>query len=725
MEAITTTSTLWDILENSKIVIPTFQRDYAQGRSGKEDLRKKFLKEIKEALSSGKKELLLDFVYGTKIDDTIYPLDGQQRLTTLWVLMWYATYYTSDEKAREERINRLKKFTYETRPSSKNFLEWLCDDLLRTENSNNSNQSLSDYIQSQNGFYSGWKQDPTVQSILRMLSGTTIKNKKDGKTKQLDDGIEQVFNDAPESLNRLFEETCPIKFYHLNLLGIKHPDNLYIKMNARGEQLTGFENFKADLVDFMSKNKEDELKEYVTLNNYKYILKKWDIDWTNLFWEIRGKSNSVDDLFFTFIKRFLLNQYIVNTDKVDKEDEISKLLYENEQKGYTSFELYEQLIKKENIVSLVKVLDNLKGIIIDLPLLSSQGYASFLPHYGDDRETVKSASFQERVLMYGICLYLQEEKSQNNFGRWLRVLVNLVYYNEISSFKEYESRIRFIKKVEESLGKNLGDVYSDEAISNLEKLAKEADTENYIQLKEEVEKIRIIGNNPQFEETLKNLESLWIFSGRIDCLLQKDLLEKEKLFEKLSELIGEEKRKYLCNSDNLIRFFQTILAKKAAENDKFPEGLKINDEHDNFRKILNNELKESLQVVLTEVLSENIPLDEIINKLDEIINKYEYSEGDWKYALIKDKSLWKYSYGKFGKHFADGYEVYLYKGTNRNPADIPLTAYSNFINKKYQENGKFPKNIEYQKDQEKWMVCYDNGECVEFRPYHESNSVII
>ena len=350
-------------------------------------------------------------------------------------------------------------------------------------------------------------------------------------------------------------------------------------------------------------------------------------------------------------------------------------------------------------------------------LLKEEGRASFLPQYGDDKETVKSASFQERVLMYGICLYLQEEKSQNNFNHWLRVLGNLVYYNEISSFKEYESRIRFIKKVEESLEKNLGDVYSDEAVSILEKLANEADTENYIQLKEEVQKIKMINKNHQLEETLKNLESLWIFSGRIDCLLNNDLLN-EKLFEKLKELIGEEKRKYLYNSDNLIRFFQAILA-KAAEKDKFPEGLKINDEHDNFRKILNNELKDSLQEVLKEVLSNN-------ETLDDIINKYEYKvEGDWKYALIKDKSLWKYSYGKFGKHFANEDEVYLYKGTNRNPADIPLKAYSDFINKKYKENGKFPKNIEYQKDQEKWMVCYDNDERVEFRPYHESNSVII
>ena len=164
--------------------------------------------------------------------------------------------------------------------------------------------------------------------------------------------------------------------------------------------------------------------------------------------------------------------------------------------------------------------------------------------------------------------------------------------------------------MKESLGKNLGDVYSNEAVSNLEELAKEADTENYIQLKEEVKKIGIIGNNPQFEETLKNIESLWIFSGRIDCLLTNSLLDNKELIKKLGELIGEEKKKYLYNSDNLIRFFQAILA----ESGELPEGLKINDEHDNFRKILNNEFKESLKVVLKKVLCDKGTLDEIINK---------------------------------------------------------------------------------------------------------------
>ena len=34
-------------------------------------------------------ELVLDYVYGSDIDNIFYPIDGQQRLTTLFLLHWY------------------------------------------------------------------------------------------------------------------------------------------------------------------------------------------------------------------------------------------------------------------------------------------------------------------------------------------------------------------------------------------------------------------------------------------------------------------------------------------------------------------------------------------------------------------------------------------------------------------------------------------------------------
>lgn len=692
MEAITTTTTLWEILGESKIVIPTFQRDYAQGRFGKEDLRKRFLNEIKSSLECGS-ELLLDFVYGTKKSNIIYPLDGQQRLTTLWVLMWYVTFKSwksLDDKVKNERKERLRNFTYETRPSSKNFIEWLCSEELLNGTPLG---SLSDFIQNQTGFYSGWKQDPTVQSVLRMLSGTQVVNKKTRKIETpFEDGIEQVFNGFEEKLfDRLFINDCPIKFYHLDLLGIKQSDNLYVKMNARGEQLTSFENFKADLVGYLSK--KDNLKDFVTLGNTKYILKKWDVDWTDLFWNEIGKEDGVDDLFFTFIKRFLLNRYI--TSDGEKDVMIYKILYDDEQKEYTSFKLYESLMNESCIKDLVAVLDNLENLEARLPLLRVKEY-NFFPQY-DENGNVKSATFQDRVMMYGICLYLQKVGNEGSFNQWLRVLSNLSYYNEIPSFKEYESRLKFINIIVDKLDANLQNVYSKDA------LKANGETENHTQLKEEIKKIEKINKDKNIEELLKNLESLWILSGRIDCLLDDDLLKVKNLYEIISELIGENSR-YLNNSEELILLFQAILA--VTKDDFATLGLKINDEHDNFRKILNVELKEPFQNILKNLKNKS---------LEDIIGEYKYKDNDWKYALIKDKSLWKYSYGKIGKHWGDTNEYYLYKGTNRNDADIPLIAYSKFIKEQYEKEDvkMFPTKIEYQKENRNWKVYY-NDKCVEF-----------
>ncbi|HOL83558.1 MAG TPA: hypothetical protein PLK48_06105, partial [Caldisericia bacterium] len=118
-------TTFWKFLQNRKIVIPIIQRDYAQGRIGKEKLREKFLGDLKNALDKklleeflndfkkalekkkafaenkkitfarlkGKKivlvndlkheneKLKLDFVYGNIENNCFNPLDGQQRLT--------------------------------------------------------------------------------------------------------------------------------------------------------------------------------------------------------------------------------------------------------------------------------------------------------------------------------------------------------------------------------------------------------------------------------------------------------------------------------------------------------------------------------------------------------------------------------------------------------------------------------------------------------------------
>ena len=49
-------ATFWQFLSQYKIEIPIIQRDYAQGRSGKESLRKNFLNDLKESLENTDKK---------------------------------------------------------------------------------------------------------------------------------------------------------------------------------------------------------------------------------------------------------------------------------------------------------------------------------------------------------------------------------------------------------------------------------------------------------------------------------------------------------------------------------------------------------------------------------------------------------------------------------------------------------------------------------------------
>lgn len=75
----------------NNISIPIIQRDYAQGRRDPDvvRIRKRFLNSLYNAIEGS--PITLDFVYGD-IDQNgvMTPLDGQQRLTTLFLLHWYA-----------------------------------------------------------------------------------------------------------------------------------------------------------------------------------------------------------------------------------------------------------------------------------------------------------------------------------------------------------------------------------------------------------------------------------------------------------------------------------------------------------------------------------------------------------------------------------------------------------------------------------------------------------
>ncbi len=103
----------WKYLLDNRVMIPILQRDYAQGRPDKGPLRKNFLASLKQAMDDNLldgRHMILDFIYGSVENETMLPLDGQQRLTTLWLLHWFVALKAGK---LEEARKGLANFTYE------------------------------------------------------------------------------------------------------------------------------------------------------------------------------------------------------------------------------------------------------------------------------------------------------------------------------------------------------------------------------------------------------------------------------------------------------------------------------------------------------------------------------------------------------------------------------------------------------------------------------------
>lgn len=282
--------------------IPKIQRDYAQGRtsSAASEIRKEFLEKLHEYMvSPGIHDL--DFVYGTTEDGKFIPLDGQQRLTTLFLIHWYLAKQCEGSDVSKKFTDCLTinngdvkycKFIYETRSSASEFSDALMtEDIsfkdLKKVNSSRVEEkktalSISEYIRDKSWYIPDWKFDPTIQSMLVMIDAIDNELKCEA--------------DAEGILTNLMSDDSPITFIFRNLDDYGLTDDLYIKMNSRGKPLTDFENFKAKFgqeVERLSshpifdglKEKINDEKAITGIDSVKeYFSFNIDTKWTNLIW---------------------------------------------------------------------------------------------------------------------------------------------------------------------------------------------------------------------------------------------------------------------------------------------------------------------------------------------------------------------------------------------------------------------------------------------------------
>lgn len=636
----------WKLLNDKKIVIPIIQRDYAQGREGKEFLRERFLGQLFDALKDDAKPLVLDFVYGSVEGDTFYPLDGQQRLTTLWLLHWYLALCAGtlpEDKAVLER------FSYETRISSRTFCQKLCG---ITSYQPQKHGNIATFIRNQTWFYSAYEQDPTIQSMLRMLNGTDI---SDSNKMDITDGIEEYCiqaeeltkEKAKELLDRLKSEDAPICFYLLNMEDKNMPltDDLYIKMNARGKVLTDFENFKVDLLKKIDElpNKEWNPENGMSKESFSLLL---DTRWTDLFWHYRSAECHIDEIYLNFLNRFFLNWYIArcNTDATPEEvtardfyKQLSAAINgKNKDYRYQSISIYNQVLTRECIASLQTCLNRLCDLYqnveggdnkqklqaIDALFMpyweefaengesdKANKIFSFIPRYAtdDNTNTPVPITLKQQVVFHAICVYLTncKEVETDKLKDWVHFVWNMAENSDMDS-EQSVGAIRFFDTELNKLPKIENNEAPDQACDSIIDYLAEID-EGQInkgfgrrrrQLLEEIAKAKQIKQNHDWKNKIHEAEKAAFFKGAIAFLFNNEKGEtdwnnfdtKWKTAKKLFDKGG-------VKADKIVNAMQTLYS-YCNDND-------WDSQFNKDAKIFNGKANTWKDQILTKVVGDN------------------------------------------------------------------------------------------------------------------------
>ncbi len=587
-----------ELLDEFNVEIPIIQRDYVQGRqnAGVVVVRQKLLDDMRKALCKATPPLDLNFVYGKTDGKKFIPIDGQQRLTTLFLLHLYA--FRNDES----KTPLLEKFTYETRASSREFFKELVKNRGEIFRTNQDYPKPSDILTDSGSFVSSYNCDPTVQSALVML-----------------DEIAALFGEVeglPEALQQ--KEDPPISFNFLDIEKLGSEDSLYIKLNARGKSLTDFENFKAKLLGTLR-----TLTQALPFSADDFE-RKFDSDWTDLFWQRKGVE--YEDEYRTFFEILLFNSGLIG---ISDENWVQTLNYEDIPIGVfiCAFNLLNYLC------------DNYTDSDDDK---DAQTDASSIVFKALDDPTASN-----RAAFHFVCVFLLKRDDLANslaMHDWVRVFGNLVNNTLIDN---YNTALDVIKCVNgfASDPDDLSDI-----LSNIGKLKRGFDKE---QLAEETKKAAVILaerklNNSvggEFEAAINSAEKLPFFSGQIraglypaedkDAPFGYDLQKFCGYWDALKKLFGDFNDK--SSLKHGIKLRRALLSIDDYTLSVESYKTLCSDHTDARGSVSLKRLFSDCGDITTKLLDQVVGQSNIVDALNKIIdtNLKNIPQTDWRYCLIK------------------------------------------------------------------------------------------
>ena len=444
-------------------------------------------------------ELKLDFVYGSYRDSAFEPLDGQQRLTTLFLLAWI---FRSEERdlLRLPDDKNHSLFTYETRvaseefcdtlvryyacdlieewnakkiakpvpvkqenaeslaePDSKRFLKvgedevevgnWFFDESEKVVEKNNGKIKLSDVIKSKDWFKWGWHKDPTVTSMLVVIDTVMELIEENGYVYST--GISDRLNN--------------ITFKHLDLKELDMSDELYVKMNSRGKQLSDFDIVKSTLEEeiFLQEKQSSDFE-----SRWREAV---DGRWTNYFWQKSLKEKEeqkdlefkdvakVEDGYLRLLQRLIaLNLWMDTKDKDEYKkqrssfDVHSQAGFNQVLQKYLDMSFYKKE-GKARILNLEQIMKDMDSLIYEVPgsesrysdittLLDGIHFSkneNLLDIYLKDNVSYDTLAIIASMLFYARKFECWKDGERDNFRYWMRFTRNVILndnrYDKIDS----------------------------------------------------------------------------------------------------------------------------------------------------------------------------------------------------------------------------------------------------------------------------------------------------
>lgn len=510
----------WTLMQDFSITVPVIQRDYAQGRLHPKvkAIRHGFIDNLLTHIADNS-PLELDFIYGSERDDHLIILDGQQRLSTLFLLHLYT--YSQIQSTDIDLKQYFQKFRYETRQSTTDFLESLIghhqilctDPVLSSSKPVNQQQDhqISSQIKNQSWYFSVWNYDPSVQGMLRMLD-------------EIESQFKQKNLDPNLVWQRLTQSPC-ITFYFLEMKDFKLTDELYIKMNARGVHLSEFENFKAWL--------NEKVPQHLAPQFFLHL----DQEWTDVFWSIRNQAElNIDDVLYESFKVICCGHLAVSLQETEKKNKLDpkmtlmqdlrKFDQETQRKIYIDLQRYHDLDIFD--AEYCQHFYAFMNFIYVLKQQHNDIFEFIQPHIFNENKIVFQQSYQAYLLIFSIYLYCKQ-KGYNTitdieddlklhhvqfvdyFNISRRIIMNEVY----NSLDDYVETIASLKNWTEAF--DLNDVI--QSLAHIDKKSVQLRKAFTAQFGEEIRKVQLIQQGWDKQE-LDHIAAQAFLHGQIGFLLE-------------------------------------------------------------------------------------------------------------------------------------------------------------------------------------------------------------